>query len=175
MRKYLLIITEIILGIMLTACGAEEGMGEVSLFSKEMIVGTDIAFDDITDFYWTEENINFNAYYQRYRIYAGDGKHLFFHETRERKDDYGPCTEEDITQSGTIELSEEQWSQFCELFNGGTVRAREESTETGGRGPWLYMYWKNDKSKYQQFSFESYETAARFEEFCLSLVSENKD
>ena len=175
MRKPLLIITGIILGIMLTACGAEEDTGKVSLFSKEMTVGTDIAFDDITDFYWTEENINFNAYYQRYRIYVEDGKHLFFHETRERKDDYGPCTEEDITQSGTIELSEDQWSQFCELVYGGTVRAREESVDDGGKGPWLFMYWRNDKSKYQQFSFESYGTEARFEEFCLSLASEDKD
>ena len=38
------------------------------------------------------------------------------------------------------------------------------------KSPWLYLYWTNDKSKYQQFSFESYGTEAKFEEFCLMLA-----
>ena len=155
---------------MLAGCAANEEAEEKSMSSKEMIVGTDIDFEDITDFYYTKENINYNAYYQRYRFYVEDGKHLFFHDTRERKDDYGPCTEEDTIQIGTIELSDDQWSEFTALVNGGTVIAREESTDTGSRGPWLYLYWTNDKSKYQQFSFESYETEAKFEEFCLMLA-----
>ena len=170
MRRLLLIITGITLITMLAGCTAEEEAGEMSLSGKTMIIGTDIAFEDITDFYYTEENINFNACYQRYRFYVEDGKHLFFHETRERKNDYGPCTEEDTVQIGTIELSDDQWSEFTALVNGGAVTAREDSTDSGGRGPWLYLYWKDDKSKYQQFSFESYETEAKFEEYCLTLA-----
>ncbi|MCR5590524.1 MAG: hypothetical protein K6F73_03260 [Lachnospiraceae bacterium] len=138
---------------------------------KEMIVGTDIATDDITDFYYTEENINYDAFFQRYRFYVEDGKHIFFHETRERKDDYGPCTEEDTTLIGTIELDDEQWAQFCGLVSGGIVKAREESADSGGSGPWLFLYWTGDESKYQQFKFDSYGTEKKFVEFCLSLVS----
>ena len=172
MRKYLSIITGILLSVLFIGCKAGEGTMKVSLPEKEMVVGTDIVFDDINDFYYTEENINYDAYYQRYRFYAEDGKHLFFHETRERKDDYGPCTEEDTTQTGTIELTDDQWSRFCDLVNEGKVKAREESDETGGPGPWLYLYWTNDESKYQQFSFASYGVEKDFEEYCLTLAPE---
>ncbi len=168
--KFGLIITVILFDMALSACGGAEDT-EVSRYGREMIVGTDIAYDDITDFYYTKENINYNACYQRYRIYTEDGMHLFFHETRERKDDYGPCTEEDTTLTGTIELSDGQWMQFIDLIKGGTVRSREDSADTGARGPWLYLYWKNDKSKYQQFSFESYETEKKFEEYCVLLAT----
>ena len=108
MRKLLRLITGIMTVAMLTGCTIKEDEGDVSMFSKKMIVGTDIAFDDITDFYYTEENINYDAYYQRYRFYVEDGNHMFFHETRERKNEYGPCTEEDTVQIGTIELSDDQ-------------------------------------------------------------------
>ena len=170
MRRIILFITGIMFLAMLTGCSANEEAGEMSLLSKKMIVGTNIAFEDITDFYYTEENINYNAHYQRYRFYVEDGKHLFFHETRERKNDYGPCTEEDTVQIGTIELSDDQWSEFTALVNGGTVTAREDSADSGSSGPWLYLYWTNDKSKYQQYSFESYGTEVKFEEFCRMLA-----
>ena len=173
MRKLLLLITGIMTAAILAGCTRKEDEGKVSLFNKRMIVGTDIAFDDITDFYYTKENINYNACYQRYRFYVEDGKHLFFHETRERKNEYGPCTEEDTVLIGTIELSDDQWSDFTDLVKGGTVTAREDSADSGSTGPWLYLYWTNDKSKYQQFAFESYGTEAEFEEFCLTLAPKN--
>ena len=171
MRKILLIVIGIVLSAALFACGTAEDK-EVSLFHKEMIVGTDISYDDITDFYYTEENINFDAFYRRYRVYTEDGRHLFFHETRERKNQYGPCTEEDTVLTGTIELSDDRWLQFCDLVKGGKVRKREDPADSGDTGPWLYLYWKNDKSKYQQFSFGSYESEAKFKEYCVSLVSD---
>ena len=83
-------------------------------------VGRDAEAEDVQDFYYTYENINFNAFYQRYRIYAENGKHMFFHETRERKEEYGPATEKDTTKKGTLELSEEEWKTFVNLVNGGT-------------------------------------------------------
>lgn len=143
----------------------------MSLFSSEKTVGVDITAEDILDFYYTVSNINYDAYYQRYRFYVEDGKHMFFHETRERPNDYGPCTEEDTTLTGTMELTDEQWAEFTDLLSGGTVKAREESADSGDSGPWLYLYWTHDKGSIQEFSFDSYATQKEFEEFCVSLVS----
>ena len=83
-------------------------------------------------------------------------------------------TEQDTTQIGTIELTDGQWRQFCDLVSGGTVKAREESADSGDSGPWLYLYWTNDKSKYQKFSFASYGDEKAFEEFCLLLVPKDE-
>ena len=170
MKKSFTAIMVLILVAVLTGCGAGEESADMPLFSGAKTVGKDIPVSDITDFYYTEENINYDAYYQRYRFYVEDGKHMFFHETRERKDEYGPCTEDDTTLTGTIELTDDQWSEFTDLVSGGTVKSRENSADAGGTGPWLYLYWSNDKGKYQQFSFDSYETQAKFEEYCLSLA-----
>ena len=133
-------------------------------------VGKDITSGDITDFYYTYENINYNAKYQRYRFYLEDGKYMFFHETRERIDDYGPATEADTTLSGNVELTDGQWEEFFDILKGGKVCAREDTAESGDSGPWLYLYWKNDRSNYQQYSFESYEKQLSFEKYCLELV-----
>ena len=169
------IITIILLALMFTGCGANEETADMPLPGGKMTVGKDIRIEDITDFYYTEENINYGAYYQRYRFYMEDGKHMFFHETRERRNDYGPCTEEDTTLIGTKELTDEQWSQFADLVSGGTVKAREDSADSGDTGPWLYLYWKDDKGKYQEFSFDSYGTEVKFEEFCISLVPDKPE
>lgn len=170
MKRFLTAIFLLLLVALPAGCGAKEEAADMPLFSGEMTVGKDIRIEDITDFYYTEENINYDAYYQRYRIYLEDGKHMFFHETRERKDDYGPCTEDDTTLIGTVELTDDQWSQFTDLISGGTVKAREDSADAGGSGPWLYLYWKDDKGVYQVFSFDSYGTEVKFEEFCRGLI-----
>lgn len=186
MKKRFMITTGLILLALLCGCRDKEEMtpsGKDSdgsdtasgIFGTERTVGKDILSEDITDFYYTVENINYDAFYQRYRFYTENGEHIFFHETRERKDDYGPCTEEDTTLTGTIALTEEEWARFYDLVVGGIVKDREDSAEAGGTGPWLYLYWKGDKSKYQQFSFASYGKEKEFEEFCLSLVPESED
>ena len=171
MKRSFITIYVVLFVVLLTGCVAKEGSTDMPLFSNVKTVGKDILISDITDFYYTEENINYNAYYQRYRFYVEDGKHIFFHETRKRKDDYGPCTEDDTTLTGTIELTDDKWSEFTELVSGGTVKARKDSADAGGTGPWLYLYWKNDKGKYQQFAFDSYNTLAEFEAFCFELTS----
>ena len=127
--------------------------------------------EDITDFYYTEENINYNAFYQRYRFYVEDGKYYFFHERRERKDDYGWCTEDDTVLIGTVELTDDQWSSFYGFVDGGTVSEREDSADAGDDGPWLYLYWKNDKDKYQEFSFSSYDSEKKFVDYCVFLIT----
>ena len=149
-------------------------LGGCAKSSKETVTNMKIPIDDIQEFYYTIENINFNAFYQRYRFYKEDGKHMFHHETRERPGDYGPTTEEDIINSGTFELSDTEWNDFLAFLKDGTVSEREDSAETGSSGPWMFIYWKNDKGKYQVFEFSNYDAKAQFEEFCSSLAQEER-
>ncbi len=134
---------------------------------KTRTVGNGIAKEDITEFWYTYATSTFPPQYQRYRFYTEDGKYLFYHETREG--DVFPLTEEYITFCGTSELTQAQWDQFYSFLYGGTVKAREENLDSGDPGPWLYLYWKNDKGKYQEFTFESYSKEKDFESFCESL------
>lgn len=163
---------------LLTGCSSKEDSdvkpADISL-SKKYVVGKDIQENDIIDFYYTVENINYDAFYQRYRIYVEEGQHVFFHEKRERKNDYGPATQDDTTRIGTITLTDEQWSKIYSYLSDGVVKAREESADSGGTGPWLYLYWTNDKSKYQQFSFDSYDTEVKFEEYCETIASDSDE
>ena len=149
-------------GLLLTGCRG--------ILKSEYTVGTDIRQADVTEFYYTYENINFNACYLRYRFYVQDGKHWFYYEARERENDYGPTTEADVTAKGTVELSEAQWAAFFDLLRDGTAVERGASADSGGRGPWLYLYWTGDKSKYQEFSFESLGKRGEFEEYCEKLA-----
>ena len=170
-KKSVLIAAALMILCLLSGCSANEGNVNMPKIGKVKTVGSDIQEKDINDFYYTEENINFDAYYQRYRFYVKDEKHMFFHETRERKNMYGPCTEEDTTKKGTIELDDEQWKKFFELVSGGTVKTREDSAESGGKGPWMYLYLTSDNGDFNEFSFESYRKQQEFEEFCEELAS----
>ena len=134
------------------------------------ILGEDIPLEDVTEFYYTYYNINFNASYQRYRFYTEDGQHFFFHETRERPNGHGPLTEEDTTAIGTVQLSDEQWDRFLDTVSGGTVRKREESNEAGDDGPWMYVYWNGDRSLYQEYSYASRDARDAFIAYCEELA-----
>ena len=134
---------------------------------SEWVVGEDIRFDDITDFYYTYDASTNPPFWQRYRFYVEDGRTLFYHETRES--DNWPQTEADITVCGTLELSDAQADAFHSLLAGGTVRGREEALDTGDAGPWLYLYWEGDPGDIQEFSFPSWERQAAFEDFCEGL------
>ena len=134
---------------------------------REMIVGTDIAFADITDFFYTYDASTNPPEYQRYRFYVEDGATFFYHETREG--DGWPLTEADITVSGTAALTEEALARFHGLLEGGIVRRREESLDSGDAGPWLFIYWNGDGDEYQAFSFASPEARSKFEAFCAAL------
>ena len=141
---------------------------------KETITNREIPLEDVSEFYYTYENINFNAFFQRYRFYREDGKYMFHHETRERPGEYGPTTEEDITNSGTFELTAEEWNDFLIFLKDGTVSARKDSGESGSSGPWTFLYWKDDKGTYQVFEFPSFDTRVHFEEFCSALAQEER-
>ena len=136
---------------------------------KEMRVGKQIKADDIRDFYYTYSSSTDPPEYQRYRFYTEDDKHYFYHEKREG--DHWPLREDDITISGTSELSDEEWDHFFEILSDGLVTARTESTDSGDAGPWTFIYWKNDKNKYQEYQFLSYERRLMFEEYCRELLN----
>ncbi len=145
-------------------------LGACGKSPEDTVTDRKIAAGDITEFYYTLSNINFDAFYQRYRFYREDGRHLFYHETREKPGEYGPATEDDITASGTVELSDEEWNEFLAFLKDGRVSARTDSADSGDSGPWMFIYWKNDKGKYQVFDFSSASEKFGFEEFCAELA-----
>lgn len=145
-----------------------------NLFNSSKIVGKDIKSEDIIEFYYTKENINYGAYFLRYRFYVDGGKHMFFHEYRERKDDYGPTTEKDRTTLVECKLNDAQWAEFFRILKDGTVNVRKDNAESGGTGPWLFLYWKGDKEKYREYTFASFDLQKRFEQFCEVLTKENQ-
>ncbi len=149
----------------------EEKDMESSPDKSSFIAGTDITGSDITEFYYTEENINYDAYYLRYRFYVEDDRYMFFYEERERVDDYGPATEEDTIAKVDREITEDEWKQFFDIISGGKVTARQESDEAGDSGPWTYLYWKGDKSEYQEYSFASYAKQKEFVTLCETLAA----
>lgn len=140
---------------------------------EEMIVGSDIAFEELTDFYYTYDASTNPPFFQRYRFYVEDGKHFFYHETREGGG--WPQTDEDITRSGIVELTDAQWTAFCSLLRGGMASRREERLDDGDAGPWLFIYWRGGEEEGREFSFASYADKTAFEEFCAALVDHPGD
>lgn len=137
-------------------------------FDREMVVGKNIALDEITDFYCIRESSVILPDYQAYRFYIEDGDPHFYHETREG--DSWPLTEEDITVSGTKELTEEEWDKFCSFLEGGHVKKEDDEPTDGDEGPWFTLYWKRDRSEFRQFSFATYSAQAEFTDYCAGLV-----
>ncbi len=133
------------------------------------IVGKGIRNSDITEFWYTYSTSTNPPHFQRYRFYIDDGVWMFYHERREGN--HWPLRESDITVSGEKELSKKQLEMLFSLLEWGTVQKRGKSTASGGSGPWLYLYWKNDKSKYQEFSFASHSNRLEFESFCEKLMN----
>ncbi len=156
-----------VLCIILWGC---EKKGENKMSGNSVIEGTKVGIDDISDFYYTYENINYNAFYQRYRFFIKDGKYMFFHETRERKNDYGPCEEEDAIRKGEFELNEKQWSDFYDLIKEGKANKRNESVEDGDSGPWMFIYSDKLVKEGYEYHFASYDARCKFEDFCASLA-----
>lgn len=165
--KKTFIITACLVLVMLYACNREEN---TVTDRNETIRDTGITMDDINDFYYTEEFINFNASYTRYRFYKEEGRYMFFYETRERKDDYGPCTEEDRTSYGTAEIKESEWAEFFSYLKDGSVKNRKEDPDDGGSGPWLFIYTDKGPKEGQEYHFTDYGLLKGFEEYCAKLT-----
>ena len=156
--------------IMAAGITLEEYFGEAGSYEggKGMVVGEKIKIDDITEFYYTYASSTFPPDYLRYRFFVENGTYWFHYEVREGE--HWPLTEEDITVSVDVELSQKQWQEFFDLIKGGSVTKREESADAGDAGPWMYIYWKKDKSKYQVYEFKSYASQKAFEKYCEKLA-----
>lgn len=131
-------------------------------------VGKGIKRADITEFWYTYSTSTNPPQFQRYRFFADGGVWHFYHERREGG--HWPLSESDITVSGDIVLTQAQTEKLFSCLDGGTVKAREESADSGSSGPWLYLYWTGDRSKFQEFSFRSYSDRLSFEELCRNLA-----
>ena len=154
MKRLILIILAI---LWLTGC-AEEGNSDVS---------QNTYFNGFTDFYYTYDASTNPPHYQRYRFYVEDGKYFFYHETREGGG--WPQTEEDITVSGTVELTEEDRNTFFSCLEGGTIKDPNDDLSDGDTGPCTYIYRGNGQEEYE---FPSYAARVAFEEYCEGLAGE---
>ncbi|MBR0464259.1 MAG: hypothetical protein IJJ23_07730 [Clostridia bacterium] len=152
--------------LMLLSVGKAAG-STVKASSADKIVGIDVPFEDIEDFYYTYDASTAPPRFQRYRFYVEDGKRYFYHETREGGG--WPQTEEDVTCSGTAELTDDQWAAFCDLLSGGVASERDETIVDGDAGPWLFIYWRGGEEDGREFSFEEPGTMLAFEAFCVEL------
>lgn len=157
-RHHLLLIV-----LMIIACAFPAYCG-----GRSEVVGKGIRNADITEFWYTYSTSANPPEFQRYRFYsANDGWH-FYHERREGN--HWPLSESDITVSGDTLITQDQLESLFSFLEGGTVKARGSSAESGSSGPWLYLYWTGDRSKYQEFSFGSYSDRLGFEELCRNLA-----
>ena len=165
MKKKALLTLMLLPALMLFGCrGSGSGSG----------VNIDgINSDDLNEFYYTYENINYNACYQRYLFHVVEGKRMFFHEKRERPNDYGWTDENDVTRKGDFELTDEEWLKFLELIKDGEVRKRTEDVTDGGSGPWMYIYAGKDTVG-KEYYFPSYEVRLEFEAFCETLAESGR-
>lgn len=163
----ILIAAVVLIAVTVLIIGAS-GKSDMINFKGKMTVGKDISIGDITEFYYTKSSSTNPPDFQRYKFYTENGKYYFYREIREG--DTWPLTENDITESKKKELTKEDWDKFYDCINGGEVVKRTENTESGGSGPWIFLYSKKDKGKYQQFSFSTYEKQTEFEAFCKSLI-----
>ena len=138
---------------------------------RQRTVGTDIPAAEITEFYCTTATSTNPAYWRQYRFYMEGEQWWFFHETRQGS--HWPLTGADtVTVCGARKLSQQEYEQFAESISGGSVTKRTENADSGSRGPWLYLYWKGDKGKYQQFAFADYTAQQNFEQLCAELAAQ---
>ena len=86
--------------------------------TSPLVVGDDIKFDQISDFYYTIDASTNPPFFLRYCVYTVDGVHTFYHE--ERSGDHWPLTDNDATVIEKREMTEEEWDSFCKCIADGT-------------------------------------------------------
>lgn len=153
----------IIAGLALSGCTHSQSL----LGKKEYRLEKDIKQEAFKKFYYTYSSTAFPPEFQRYLFAVDNGKATFYHEKREGETVF--LKEKDITVSGTLELSADEWQTFWDFLKKGTVHKRIESTTSGDAGPWLFLYWDGDKDVNQEFEFTNYSTLRAFETFCIEL------
>lgn len=128
----------------------------------------DIYLEEITDFYYTAANSENNSGYLRYRFYVKDGSYFFSFDKRDANGNYAAAEGE--SGNGNVSLNTEERLAFFKLIQTGSIKARDESSESGGSGPWMYLYTE----KYPDglvFHFASATEQTAFEEYCAELAA----
>ena len=130
----------------------------------------DIYLEEITDFYYTAANTENNSGYLRYRFYVKDGSYFFSFDKRDANGNYAAAEGESGSGAGNVSLGTEERLAFFKLIQNGNVKARDESSENGGSGPWMYLYTE----KYPDglvFHFASATEQTAFEAYCAELAA----
>lgn len=162
------------------ATQAEAGQGEnaaqnetpESSVAEEALKMTqaDIYLEEITDFYYTAANTENSSGYLRYRFYVKDGSYLFSFDKRDANGNYAAAEGESGSGAGNVSLGTEERLAFFKLIQNGNVKARDESSENDGSGPWMYLYTE----KYPDglvFHFASATEQTAFEAYCAELAA----
>ena len=162
-KKILAVLLTAVLLFVFAGCG-EEGDGN--------IVGKDFDLTEMTEFYCTYDSSTNPPEFRRYHFYRESEKYMFVYE--EREGDHWPLTEEDISLFDKKEIHRTDWDVLMMCVSGGKVEKRKESTESGGRGPWYFLYWNGDKGENQVFSFDSQSSESSFNDLCEKLVDKKQ-
>ena len=148
---------------------AQNGTPESSAAEEALkMTQADIYLEEITDFYYTAANAENNSGYLRYRFYVKDGSYFFSFDKRDANGNYAAAEGEN--GAGNVSLGTEERLAFFKLIQNGNVKARDESSENGGSGPWMYLYTE----KYPDglvFHFASATEQTAFEEYCAELAA----
>lgn len=150
---------------------AQNGTPESSAAEEALkMTQADIYLEEITDFYYTAANTENSSGYLRYRFYVKDGSYLFSFDKRDANGNYAAAEGESGSGNGNVSLGTEERLAFFKLIQNGSIKARDESSENGGSGPWMYLYTE----KYPDglvFHFASATEQTAFEEYCAELAA----
>lgn len=150
---------------------AQNGTPESSVAEEALkMTQADIYLEEITDFYYTAANTENSSGYLRYRFYVKDGSYLFSFDKRDANGNYAAAEGESGSGAGNVSLGTEERLAFFKLIQTGSIKARDESSENGGSGPWMYLYTE----KYPDglvFHFASATEQTAFEAYCAELAA----
>ena len=150
---------------------AQNGTPESSAAGEALkMTQADIYLEEITDFYYTAANAENNSGYLRYRFYVKDGSYFFSFDKRDANGNYAAAEGESGSGNGNVSLGTEERLAFFKLIQTGSIKARDESSENDGSGPWMYLYTE----KYPDglvFHFASASEQSAFEEYCAELAA----
>ena len=150
---------------------AQNGTPESSAAEEALkMTQADIYLEEITDFYYTAANAENNSGYLRYRFYVKDGSYFFSFDKRDANGNYAAAEGESDSGAGNVSLGTEERLAFFKLIQNGNVKARDESSENDGSGPWMYLYTE----KYPDglvFHFASATEQTAFEAYCAELAA----
>ena len=148
---------------------AQSGTPESSAAEEALkMTQADIYLEEITDFYYTAANTENSSGYLRYRFYVKDGSYFFSFDKRDANGNYAAAEGE--SGSGNVSLNTEERLAFFKLIQTGSIKARDDSSENDGSGPWMYLYTE----KYPDglvFHFASATEQTAFEAYCAELAA----